>query len=1100
MRTLPVLLGILLLLQSCSEEQPRLRELDPEHTGITFGNFLEETPELNILNYLYYYNGAGVAAADFNSDGWIDLYFVANQQPDALYLNRGNMTFEEVTEKAGLLQPNGWTTGVTHVDINADGLLDLYLCQASGYRNLKGRNRLYVNLGPDANGIPRFEEQAAQYGLDLEALSTQAAFFDMDRDGDLDAFLMNHSVHPNRNYGRGKQREGFDALAGDRLLRNDGGVFTDISQEAGIYQGKAGYGLGLGISDLNADGYPDIYVGNDFFENDYLYLNNGNGTYSERIASGAEGIGHTTHFSMGNDIADLNNDARPDILSLDMLPEDLVTYKTSGLEYAYPIYKQYLNQGFAPQYMQNALQLNLGDGHFSEIGYLSDLAGTEWSWGTLLADFDNDGLRDIFISNGIKGATNDMDYMNFIANEDIQRRIDAGMKASDMPLTREIPEKKVPNYLFRNSGELTFSDMTGTWYPEEPTFSHGSVYADLDRDGDLDLVVNHMNQSASVFENTISGGHGLTLAFKGPEGNPFGIGTQALLYTQEGTQWAENYPTRGYLSAVPPELHFGTGSRTLADSLSVTWPDGRVQTLHGVATDTLLVMDYAQARPKPAGRMVLQPGNWLATDSLVPFRHRENPVLDFDREPLIVFAGSNKGPALATADLNGDGRQDLVIGGAKRQPTAVYFQREDGSFTQRDSLLFAEDALSEDTALLVFDANGDGQPDLIIAGGGNEFQEGEPLQPRLYLNRGGYFEKTSAHLPEISINASTLSARDLDADGDPDVLITADAVPGAFGQTPSHHVLINDGQGHFQLASPSPIPGLDRSGAITRVQWADFNGDGTTDLAVAGHWSPIRLFLGTGKGWVPAEETGLEFTHGWWNALRAADLDGDGDMDLIGGNWGLNSKFRASRETPVRLYRNDFDGNGSTEPVVTYYHNGVETPFASKDELSKQMPFLNKKFRTYRDFATASLEEVFGAEALKASDRKEVYLLESAIFRNDGTGRFTMEILPRMAQTSAIFDFGVGDFTGDGRVDLLAVGNNYDISTQLGRLDALHGLLLQATPEGGYHWDPGALPFIPGAARSIDSLHINGLKTWVIGRNNARPFTLTKNIPDDKRN
>ncbi|WP_088339677.1 VCBS repeat-containing protein [Robiginitalea sediminis] len=1091
MRPTIITLLTLLLLSACRDATPLFRELKPGHTGIAFANRLEETPELNILNYLYYYNGAGVAAADFNNDGLIDLYFTANQQADALYLNQGGLQFKDITEASGLpVEALGWTTGVTHVDINADGLLDIYVCQASGYRNLSGVNRLYVNQGVDANGIPQFAEKAADHGLDISALSTQAAFFDADGDGDLDAFLMNHSVHPNRNYGRGSQRLGYDPLSGDRLLRNDNGFFTDISQQAGIYQGKAGYGLGLGISDLDGNGYPDIYVGNDFFENDYLYLNQGNGQFVEVIASDSSGVGHTTHFSMGNDIADLNNDALPDILSLDMLPEDLVTYKTSGLEYAYPIYRQYLQQGFAPQYMQNTLQLNLGGGRFSEVGYLSGVAGTEWSWGTLIADFDNDGWRDIFITNGIKGATNDMDYMNFIANEDIQRRIDAGMRQSDMPLTREIPQKKVPNYIFRNEGDLGFSNQNGSWMDAPPSFSHGCVYADLDRDGDLDLVVNHMDQTASLYENTLSGAHYLGLRFEGPHANPHGIGARVWLYGPQGIQTAENFPTRGYLSAVAPEVHFGL-AETRIDSLKVLWPDGATQVLRQTPADTLLTLRRADARP---GKAFPQgpPPVLRANDSLFPVLHRENPVLDFDREPLIVYAGSTQGPALAVSDLNGDGLDDLVIGGAKRQPTALYHQTADGDFLPATPDIFEEDALSEDTALLLVDVNGDGWTDLVTGSGGNEFREGEPLQPRLYLNRGGRLEKTTGAFPGIELNASHISTTDLEGDGDPDLLITSDGVPGAFGKPPVHYLLENDGTGTFKDVTHARIPGLTASGAISAAQWADFNGDGRTDLAVAGHWSPVRIFLARGNRWEEAAGNGLETTHGWWNALRAADLDGDGDTDLLAGNWGLNSKFQASQETPVRLYRNDFDENGSVEPVVTYFHKGVETPFASRDELAKQMPFLNKKFRTYKAFAQASLREVFSDEALQAAEKSEVYLLASCIFRNDGKGNFQKEELPRIAQTSAIFDFGVEDFTGDGQTDVLVVGNHYDISTQLGRLDAFQGLLLQGDSRGGFRWDPRMDPYIPGAGRCVEPIEIEGKKTWIIGRNNDTPLLLSQ--------
>ncbi|MGA9239470.1 CRTAC1 family protein, partial [Robiginitalea sp.] len=582
--------------------------------------------ELNILTYLYYYNGGGVTIADFNQDSLPDIYFGGNQSPDALYLNLGNMTFKEVSTGAGITNADGWTTGTTHVDINADGLQDIYICKASGYRGLKGKNLLFLNLGADSDGIPQFEERAADFGLDFSGLSTQAAFFDYDLDGDLDLYLLNHSVHPNRTYGKGNQRLIPDSLSGDRLYRNDNGFFIDVSAETGIFQGKAGYGLGLGISDLNSDGYPDIYIGNDFFENDYLYLNNGNGTFRELISSGAGEVGHTTHFSMGNDLADINNDGLVDILSLDMLPEDLITYKTSGLEYAYPIYRQYLNNGFAPQFMQNTLQLNTGENRFSEIAFLSGIAATEWSWGGLLADLDNDGYKDLFVTNGIKGATNDMDYMNFIANEDIQRRIDQGMADTDLPLTREIPPKKVSNYVFRNNGDLTFSDETTNWIGQEPTYSNGSAYADLDNDGDLDLVVNNLDEPATIYQNNLETGKSIALHFSGTGLNSRGIGARVLAYTDQNLQVFENFTTRGYLSAVPPHIQIGLNQAESLDSLLVIWPGGTFEKHVALPAGRSVTLRQEDARGNYYTGSRSE-SFWETRDSVLPFVHKENTSL-----------------------------------------------------------------------------------------------------------------------------------------------------------------------------------------------------------------------------------------------------------------------------------------------------------------------------------------------------------------------------------------------------------------------------------------------------------------------------------------
>ena len=1081
-----------LILGCTSEPELGFKELPASQTGIHFENRLEESPELNILNYLYYYNGAGVLAADFNNDNLPDLYFSGNQVADALYLNQGQMHFREVTSESGISNSDEWTTGVTHADVNGDGLLDMYICKAAGYRSLKGRNLLYINTGVDEGGVPHFEERATEYGLDFSGLSTQAAFFDYDLDGDLDLFLLNHSVHPNRNYGKGSQRRIADPISGDRLYRNDGDRFTDVSTEAGIFQGKAGYGLGIGISDLNNDGYPDIYVGNDFFENDYLYLNRGDGTFEEVISEGDERIGHTTHFSMGNDLADINNDGFTDILSLDMLPEDLVTYKTSGLEYAFPIYRQYLNNGFAPQYMQNALQVNLGGGRFAEMAFLSGVAATEWSWGGLLADVDNDGFKDLYITNGIKGATNDMDYMNFIANADIQRRIDNGMKDADLPLTREIPPKKVPNYFFRNNGDLTFTDMSAHWIGQQPTFSNGSTMADLDRDGDLDLVVNHIDQKASVYENTLEAGNSVSLRFEGNTANTRGIGVRILAWSNGSVQLIENYTTRGYLSAIPDEIHLGVAGASQLDSLLVIWPGGAYEQFVSLPANGSRTLRQENASGHfYEEKAVKTAGKWLSTDSLLPFTHVENIPLDFDREPLIPYAGSSEGPDLSAGDANGDGLEDLFISGAKLQASALFLQQPDGAFVDTDTDTFAADALNEDTGHLFVDADRDGRLDLVVVSGGNDFTKGEPLRPRLYRNRGGHFQKDTAAFRGVYLNASSVDTLDMEGDGDLDLFISSDGVAGAFGASPAHGLFENDGAGNYTEVTQERFPGILGFGSISDFVWTDLNGDGRPDLVAAGQWSPVSVFLSSGDDWYLEEGNGLDKSHGLWNCVKVLDIDQDGDMDLIGGNWGLNTKFQATREHPLTLYRHDFDKNGSVEPLVTYYHKGTETPFASRDELGKQMPFLNKKFRSYRDFAEAPLTELFGQEAIRQADRKQVFELSSCVFLNEGANGYKKIPLPRLAQASVVYDILPDDVNGDGLPDLILVGNLYEISTQLGRQDAFHGLVLVNEGKGTFAWAPDwSLP-LAGAGRRIDTLRVRGRKYYAIGRNDASPIFIS---------
>lgn len=1064
------------------------------HTGITFKNELRDTPELNILTYLYYYNGAGVAAGDFNNDGLIDLYFTSNQRADKLYINKGNFKFEDITKASNINNSDGWTTGVTHVDINNDGLLDIYICKVGNYKKIKGKNLLYVNQGTDEKGVPNFKEEASKYNLDFSGFSTQAAFFDYDVDGDLDMYLLNHSVSPNRSYGKGIKRKQIDSLSGDILYRNDNGNFVDVSTEAGIFQGGIGYGLGIGVSDVNNDGYPDIYVGNDFFENDYLYINQKNGTFKEVISEDETKLGHTSHFSMGNDIADINNDGLTDIISLDMLPENLETYKTSGLEYAFPVYQQYLKNGFAPQYMQNALHLNLGNTNFSEIANLSGISASEWSWGSLFADFDNDGHKDIFISNGIKGATNDMDFISFIANDKIQKQIEEGMSEKEMAFINELPEKKVANYFFKNNGDLTFKNATNSWSNKENSFSNGCVYADLDNDGDLDLVVNNVNDEAFILENTLDSEpnhNSIKVTFKGNKENTFGIGAKLIAHTPNGILVQENFVSRGYLSAVPNTLHLGIGKDSILESLTIIWPTGKYQKLESVNSGRLEIEEKNASGNFYNERNGTQPSIFIQKDSLVSFVHKEQPTYDFDRAPLAPFANTNEGPSISVADVNNDGLQDIFISGAKAQASRLYIQTIEGTFIEEQEDVFSADAFNEDVSHVFFDANGDGFQDLMVVSAGNEFKSSNRIQPRLYLNQNGKFLKDPEAFKGVELNASKVMAVDFDGDGHMDICITSDQVPQQFGTTATQYLFKNNGSGVFEDVTSSICPSFKSIGNVKDVIWSDLDGNGFKDLIAVGDWMPISIFMNDGKKMELISNNGLDKTHGFWNSIIAEDFDNDGDLDLVAGNWGINSKLKASAENPITLYSHDFDDNGSIEPLVTYFYNEKETPFASKDELVKQMPFLNKKFLSYESFAKASLEDLFGSENLKNAQQKKVYELSSCYFENTGDNTFKKIKLPSMAQVSTINDMIVDDFDKDGHKDILAVGNNYEISTQLGRMDASHGILLRFG-ENGFQWVKNVGVNIPGPARSIKKIMINKREYYVVGINNSAPLFLEK--------
>ncbi|MCF6222926.1 MAG: FG-GAP-like repeat-containing protein [Flavobacteriaceae bacterium] len=1083
---------ILFYFNSCSDKN-KLFELKQD-TGIKFSNTLTPTPSLNILTYLYYYNGAGVASADFNNDGLIDLYFTGNQVQDKLYINKGNFQFDDITKMAGIKNFDGWTTGITLVDINNDGLLDIYICKVGKYQNIGGKNLLYINQGSSGENSLTFKEEANAYNLDIVSFGTQASFFDYDLDGDLDMYLLNHSVFPNRTYGNGKLRHKFDSLSGDKLFNNENGKFIEVSKEAGIFQGKIGYGLGISVSDLNNDGYPDIYIGNDFFENDYLYMNQKNGTFKEIISQNETKLGHTTHYSMGNDIADINNDGLTDIISLDMLPENIETLKTSGSEFNNQIYDQYLKNDYRPQYMQNTMHLNLGNTSFSEIAFSSGIASTDWSWAPLIVDLDNDGFKDVFITNGIKGATNDMDFMNFIANDKIQERINKGMNQEDLSFTKEIPEKKLKNYFFKNNADLTFSNVTNQWFEETSSFSNGAVYADLDNDGDLDIIVNNVNNIATILENkseTINQNNYIKIKFEGSSKNKFGIGAKVLVYLDSLTITNENFLTRGYLSAVSPELTIGIGKHELVDSLTVIWPGGTFQTLTNIKSNTATVFKFFEASYNYYSISSKDKNYLINVDAPIDFKHHEFPSNEFSREPLIPYAKGFEGPKISIVDFNSDGLDDIFIGGAKKQPGALYIQDVNGLFSLSQQDVFEKNSVNEDTDNIFFDADNDGDQDLLVVSGGNEFKSGTALAPRLYLNEFGKL-KISNNFNNIEINASVVKTFDLDADGDLDIVIGANALPQQFGKSAKNYIFENDGQGNFKDVSETKAVGFSSIGLIEDIVIVDLDDDGFPDFITVGHWMPISVFIYDGKRFKLQRNNNLEKSNGWWNSIIAEDFDKDGDIDLVVGNWGLNTRLRASNKEPLQLYRNDFDDNGTSEQIVTYYAQGKETVFSSKDELTKQLPMLNKKFLSYSDFAKAEFSELFDIEKIENAYKKQIFELASCYFENNGNGKFISKKLPFLTQASSIEILYASDFNNDGFKDILIAGNDYHISTQLGRLDAFHGILLLNDQNGFFTIKKNQSFDISGPARDIKKLKVNGKEYLIVSINNNSPIFLKK--------
>jgi len=1083
---------LLLSLISCTNNNSLFVSLKKNKTQINFQNNLTSTADLNILNYLYYYNGAGVAAADFNNDGLADLYFTGNQTEDKLFLNLGELQFKDITTEAHINNPFPWTTGVTTVDINNDGFLDIYICKVGKHNSIKGKNLLYLNQGLDKNGIPVFKESASLFGLDIVSLATQATFFDYDKDGDLDLFLMNHSLYPNSNYGKGGMRRQVDEMSGDKLYENKQGTYVDVSTQSGIFQGKIGYGLGVSIGDVTNDGYPDIYVGNDFFENDYLYINQKDKTFSEVISKDKTNLGHTSHYSMGNAIADLNNDSQLDIVSLDMLPENLTTYKTSGLEFPYQTYQYYLKNGYAPQFMQNTLHYNNGNGTFSETAYLSGIAATEWSWSPIVADYDNDGFKDLYITNGILGATNDMDYINFISNEKIQKQLATEKSQRNLELSKQIPQKKVKNYFYKNNQDKTFKNVTSTWVSHGNSYSNGGTSVDLDNDGDLDLVINNINDNAFVLENSLdqnSQNSYLKIKFKGNSTNIFGIGTTVKAYYQNKVIVEENYTTKGYLSSVEPKIHLGLGDAKVIDSLEIIWSTNAYETLRDIKPNQEIVVYYENALKNYSYEVSEKQSSFFVNkDSIVDFKHKDLQSLEFNRDQIIPYASTNLGPHIAVSDINNDGLEDFFIGGGKSQSSQLFIQNKKGKFTSEQSDTFKNDAIHEDVYAVLFDANGDSFNDLLVVSGGNEFKKGTPLQPKLYINNKGKFKRDTVQFKNTETNASKISAIDIDNDGDMDISILSNIVPWQFGKTPTQYIFENDGQGNFKDVTLKFGIDFKESGNVTDIVWIDLNEDNFLDAIVVGYWMPIKVFMNDGKKLTLQKNTQLQKTNGWWNSIKANDFDKDGDIDFIVGNWGLNTRLKATSDEPITLYSNDFDDNGTIDPVITYFYQKQETPFASKDELVKQIPFLNKKFLSYKDFAEASFTELLPKDKINGAFKKQVFELGSSYFENQGGNTFKKHQLPFMAQISSVNDIAVDDFNNDGYTDVLLVGNNYNINTQLGKLDASHGLILLNNKKGFFYESLDQDFDISGEARNIDKLSINNEMFYVISINNDVPI------------
>ena len=1053
-------------IQAGDQADKHFTVLDAASTGIEFQNRLDDNLKMNSLNDVYHYNGSGVAVADFNNDGLQDLYFVSALYRNRLYLNSGGLKFRDVSVESGTADQGGLQTGVTTVDINADGWTDIYVSvSGASLPAEEKRNRLFVNGGLNSDGIPVFSEKASDYALDLPLNSTQASFFDYDRDGDLDMFLINHLP---ADYIVGESMsllsEG-DPSTGDRLYENRDGKFVEVSEEAGLVNSGLSCMLGIGIGDLNNDGWPDVYTSNDFPGKDYIYINNGDGTFTESVD---KMMRHISYASMGNDLADFNNDGLIDIVTLDMTAEDNYSQKASMGVMNESVFVTMVRLGLHHQYMYNAVQVNNGISPatglpvFSDIAQMSGTKSTDWSWSPLIFDMDNDGLKDLYISNGIVGDLINTDFL-YYKNEKNQElregKIDSLQFLDD--ILGKMASRPKADYFFRNTGDFGFEKKNGKWVEEVLTASNGSAYADLDNDGDLDLVVNNSSGNSFIYRNNAmenSPANYLKIRFEGPENNPRGIGTKAILRHKDGNtvQVQELYLSRGFQSSGSPVLHFGLGSDS-PESLEITWPDGRTQLIKNPKINQLLTVSARKSK-NGAVRSSEEAKNFsLATGAVFEHRHTENEFNDFERESLIPHKMSNLGPALAVADINNDGLDDFFVGGSAGTAGSLYVQEENG-FRSSDkfSAIAGKHAAHEDVKASFFDADGDGDQDLYVVSGSNEFPLGSDLyQDRFYENSGsGEFIYRPYALPDMRFSGSVAQPFDYDYDGDMDLFVGGRQKPGLYPMPVSSRILKNEsinGEIRFRDASATVMPALEEMGMVTDVMWNDLDSDGFKDLVIVGEWMNPMVFFGTGTGFTESPDNcGLSDHVGWWNCVEAADLDNDGDLDLIAGNLGKNYKYKASPDLPFEVYAKDFDNSGTFDIVLGYYNDDTLFPVRGRSCSSNQMPFIKQKFPTYDAFGKATLEDIYGRDNLFTSLHYLATNFASSVFINQGDGKFIVNSLPQAAQLSSINGIITRDVNKDGFTDLVIAGNLYGSEAETPRNDAGIGLYLAGDGKGGF--------------------------------------------------
>ena len=1078
-KVLFLILALLFISPAFSQQQPLFKQLTSKETNIKFSNEITDSESLNVLSYEYFYNGGGVAVGDINNDGLLDIMFTSNMGDNKLYLNLGHMKFKDITDDASPElkgRPGGWKTGVTMADVNGDGLMDIYICY-SGKNGEVRRNQLFINQGNN-----KFKEEAKEYGLDDPGYGTQAVFFDYDNDGDLDMFLLNHSIKRIDNAEFSKYQHEVDEDASNKLFRNDNGHFVDVSKTAGIIQNPLTFGLGVAVADINKDGWPDIYVTNDYNEPDYIYINNHDGTFTE---SSEKMFRHMSHFSMGVDIADFNNDGLPDVMTLDMLAPDNHRQKSLQLEENYDSFELMRSQNLHKQYMRNMLQLNNGDGTFSEIGQLAGVAATDWSWCPLIADFDNDGYKDIFISNGYLHDYTNKDFMRYWGDYKIKKAM-AAEPFLLMDLVNAMPSTVLPNYIFRNNHDLTFENKQQDWGITQSAVSSGAVYADLDNDGDLDLIINNINQPAAIYQNMSRENNNssyLAIKLNGKGKNTNAIGAKVYVYTPGNLQYQEINPTRGYLSCVSTTLNFGLGDNKMVDSVRIIWPDQTQQILSAIKANQLLTINYAEHLPSYTTPIANNKPIFKHVDPIINYKPEEISINDFKRQLLMLFMYSKTAPVIAKADVNHDGLEDIFVSGDKDSPGKIYLQQAGGKYTEGIIRRGSTDSVGTTSAAVFFDANGDGYPDLYIAKGGYSLYEPNTaeLQDELYLNDGkGNFNLAPKALPVLNANSkSCVRPCDFDGDGDIDLFVGGRVIPGQYPLAPQSYLLINDGKGNFSTVTTP----FSKIGMVTDAQWIDLNNDGRKDLVICGEFMPITVFINTPAGFVDKTTDYFDTPqNGFWFKLVFDDVNGDGKPDLIAGNLGLNTQLHVTDKEPGELYYADFDANGSIDPFFNYYVQGKSYPFVSRDEINQQIYAMRRRFTSYAAYADATIKDIFTPGELSTASKLSVTEAKTTLFINTN-GKFKAVDLPLQAQFAPVTQILTGDFDRDGNKDILLLGNHSDNRLKIGSMDANYGCLLKGDGKGGFTYiaQPTAGLSVIGDVKSAIETTINNNLYLLIG-------------------